>query len=59
MNAKQSQIWNSENLVKFATNLSSGFLPGNSAPAPKTGDTWTTERHLQVAKMRAQAYLWL
>ncbi|MGF1567351.1 MAG: hypothetical protein ACFCVD_04655 [Nodosilinea sp.] len=56
MNNPKSQTWSAQRLIQFSDAMAIGYLPGLEAAEQSRQDSWTTQRHLRAAMMRARAY---
>jgi hypothetical protein len=56
-NKTDSNAWTRKQLANFGKASASGYVPGLQNDDVPTQDEWTTQRHLQAAKMRTQVFI--
>jgi hypothetical protein len=54
---KQARSWTTEELARYGKATAAGYLPGMQEDESPSRDEWTTQRHLQAAKMRSQVFV--
>ena len=54
---KGPRAWTSKALADYSKASASGYLPGVQDVDAPCQDEWTTQRHLQAARMRSQVFI--
>lgn len=54
---KRPNPWTQEQLKAYGRASANGYLPGVIDDQAPIEDVWTTQRHLQAAKMRSQVFI--
>lgn len=54
---KRFNGWTPQQLTDYSRAAAAGYLPGIEDTGATVRDEWTTQRHLQAARMRSQVFM--